>query len=101
MPSTTKTEPPTVAGPMVGPPGSPIFAAGGRLQMITLTVERRYGTATVRSRVTAPSIGRALELCGEDARIVLLAQTERLLLAARSGGSSKNPSEREPASKVA
>ncbi|MGH3090403.1 MAG: hypothetical protein ACREVJ_03120 [Gammaproteobacteria bacterium] len=38
--------------------------------MITYTVKRRYGTATVRTRVTAPSIEQALELCGEQARIV-------------------------------
>lgn len=38
--------------------------------MISVTVERRYGTATVRSRVTAPSIERAVELAGEGARLV-------------------------------
>ncbi|QIN81969.1 hypothetical protein GBA63_04405 [Rubrobacter tropicus] len=38
--------------------------------MIHVTFERRYGTATVRSRVTAPSIERAAELAGEGARLV-------------------------------
>lgn len=39
--------------------------------MISLTVEKRYGTATVRFRVLAPSAERTLELCGRDARPVL------------------------------
>ncbi len=38
--------------------------------MITLMVERNYGSATVRARVTAPSMERALRLCGEDTRVV-------------------------------
>lgn len=38
--------------------------------MINVTIERRYGTATVRSRVTAPSIERAMQLAGEGARLV-------------------------------
>lgn len=39
--------------------------------MIKVTVERRYGAVTVRSRVTAPSIERALEIAGEGAILVL------------------------------
>lgn len=39
--------------------------------MIKITVERRYGTVTVRSGVTAPSIERAMELAGEGAVLVL------------------------------
>jgi hypothetical protein len=39
--------------------------------MIRVTVERRYGAVTVRSRVTAPSIQRAMELAGESASLVL------------------------------
>jgi hypothetical protein len=38
--------------------------------MITLRVEKRYGNALVRSRVTATSIEGALELAGEGARVV-------------------------------
>ena len=38
--------------------------------MINVIVERRYGTASVRSRVTAPSIERAVQLAGEGASIV-------------------------------
>ena len=37
--------------------------------MIAVTVEKRYGTATVRVRVRAASIERALQLAGEDARV--------------------------------
>jgi hypothetical protein len=36
--------------------------------MISIRVEKRRGKATVRFRVTAPSIERALEIAGEDAR---------------------------------
>ena len=39
--------------------------------MIRVTVERRYGTVRVRSRVTAPSIERAMELAGGGAILVL------------------------------
>ncbi len=38
--------------------------------MVTLVVERRYGHTTMRARVSAPSIERALRLCGADARVV-------------------------------
>jgi hypothetical protein len=37
--------------------------------MISLKVEKRYGPATVRARISAPSVERALELCGDDARV--------------------------------
>lgn len=63
--------------------------------MISLTVERRYGTATVRARIAAPTIERALELCGGDARAVLPTGTGRLLLATEAGGSAKDPPARE------
>ena len=39
--------------------------------MIKVTVERRYGAVNVRSRVTATSIDRAMELAGEGASLVL------------------------------
>jgi len=38
--------------------------------MISIRVEKRCGEATVRFRVTAPSIERALEIAGEDARVL-------------------------------
>lgn len=44
--------------------------------MISLTVERRYGTATVRARVAASSPERALGLC-KDARIVSTGEEAR------------------------
>ena len=37
--------------------------------MISLKVEKRYGPATVRARISAPSVERALALCGDDARV--------------------------------
>lgn len=49
--------------------------------MITLNVERRYGTVTVRVRVTASSIERALELAGRDAPAVSYLEPEPLLRA--------------------
>ena len=39
--------------------------------MIKITAERRYGAVTVKSRVTAPSIERAMELAGKGANLVL------------------------------
>lgn len=38
--------------------------------MITIRVRKRYGAATVESRVTAESIERALALAGPGARVV-------------------------------
>ena len=38
--------------------------------MVTVVVERRYGHTTVRSRVSAPSVERALQLCGAHGRVV-------------------------------
>jgi len=44
--------------------------AGRSLPMVTIRVEKRYGSATVHSCVTAPSIEQALALAGEGARVV-------------------------------
>ena len=44
--------------------------AGHSPPMITIHVEKRYGSSTVRSCVTAPSIEQALKLAGEAARVV-------------------------------
>jgi hypothetical protein len=38
--------------------------------MVTVSIEKRYGSATVRARVTAENIGRAMELAGPDAKLV-------------------------------
>jgi hypothetical protein len=38
--------------------------------MISIRVQRRRGNVTVRFRVTAPSIERALEIAGEGARVL-------------------------------
>ena len=42
--------------------------------MITVTVEKRYGTngdTKVRAKISAPTIERAVEIAGEGARLVL------------------------------
>ena len=44
--------------------------AGRSPTMITVRVEKRYGAASMRFSVTAPSIEEALELAGEGARVV-------------------------------
>ena len=44
--------------------------------MIAVTVEKRCGTATARVRVRAASIGRALRLAGDDARVVFPIEAE-------------------------
>ena len=44
--------------------------------MIAVTLEKSYGTATVRVRVRAASIVRALSLAGEDARVVFPIEAE-------------------------
>lgn len=38
--------------------------------MISIRVEKRRGEATVRFRVTAPSIERALEMAGEGTKVL-------------------------------
>ena len=41
--------------------------------MITVTVEKRYGAGgatTIRARITAPTIERAVELAGPNSRVV-------------------------------
>lgn len=37
--------------------------------MITVTIEKRYGAATVHARVSAPTIERAVEIAGPNARV--------------------------------
>lgn len=38
--------------------------------MITITVKKAYGAATVQSRISAPTIERAIEIAGANAQIV-------------------------------
>ena len=45
--------------------------------MIVMTVEKRYRMKTVRARVRASSIERALQLVGEDAHVVFPIDAER------------------------
>jgi hypothetical protein len=52
--------------------------------MITVTVVKRCGATTVRARVTAPSIGRALELAGEGAKVELPIEPESFFAPAGS-----------------
>lgn len=52
--------------------------------MIKVTTERRYGSATVKSRVTASSIERAMELAGEGARVVFPIEPEAFFRASEA-----------------
>ena len=51
--------------------------AGRSLPMITIHVEKHYGSSTIRSCVTAPSIEQALLVAGEGARVVFPIDAER------------------------
>ena len=62
--------------------------------MINVTVERRYGSATVKSRVTASSIDRAMELAGEGARLVFPIEPGTFFRAADTPGDVENLSGR-------
>ena len=44
--------------------------------MVTIKVRKRYGAATLESRVTAESIERAVELAGPGAEIVFPLEPE-------------------------
>jgi hypothetical protein len=59
--------------------------------MIALTVEKKYGPATLRARVSAPSIGRALELCGDNARVLSPLERERLFASESAARSVELP----------
>jgi hypothetical protein len=49
---------------------SDLDQAENALTMISIRVVRRYGSTTVRSSVTAPSVEEALELAGDGARVL-------------------------------
>jgi hypothetical protein len=57
--------------------------AGSALNTISIRVERRYGTAIIRSSVTAPSIEQALKLAGEGARVVFPIDGEAFFASAK------------------
>jgi hypothetical protein len=48
--------------------------------MIEVSVQKRHGAATVRFGVIAESIERAIELAGEDARVVFPIDPERFFV---------------------
>ncbi len=48
--------------------------------MIVVTVEKRYRMTTVRARVRASSIKRALQLVGEDDHVVFPIDVERFFV---------------------
>ncbi len=58
--------------------------AGRSLPMVTIRVEKRYGPATVHSRVTAPTVEQALALAGEGARVVSPIDTELFFASAKA-----------------
>jgi hypothetical protein len=52
--------------------------------MITIHVKKRYGSTTVRSCVTAPTIEQALLLAGEGARVVFPIDGETFFASAKA-----------------
>ncbi len=65
--------------------------------MITITVVKSYGPATVRARVTATSIERALELAGDGARVEFPIDPEAFFAPADSAESVEEISAPAPA----
>ena len=61
--------------------------------MISIRVEKRHGTVTVHTRVTAPSIERALEVAGEGAKVVFPIEGEEFFAFTKGNVSAtENPS---------
>ena len=54
--------------------------------MVTIKVRKRYGAATVESRVTAESIERALALAGPGARVVFPLDPETFFAPSSANG---------------
>jgi hypothetical protein len=48
----------------------PVHTARGGNEVITVTVEKKYGPVTVNAKVSAPSIEEAVDKFGPDARVV-------------------------------
>jgi hypothetical protein len=61
-----------------------LHLAGRSLPMITIHVEKHYGSSTIRSCVTAPSIEQALLLAGEGARVVFPIDGQTFFASARA-----------------
>jgi hypothetical protein len=59
--------------------------------MISIRVEKRRGEATVRFRVTAPSIERALEIAGEGVRVVFPVDGENFFANKANPSTSEAP----------
>jgi hypothetical protein len=61
--------------------------------VISIRVEKRYGSVTVYSRVTAESIERALQIAGEGTRVVFPIEGEEFFAFAKVNVSTnENPS---------
>ena len=56
--------------------------------MISIRVVKRYGAVNVHSRVTAPSIERALEVAGEDAKVLFPIEGEEFFVFAKGNVSA-------------
>ena len=61
--------------------------------MISIRVEKRRGEATVRFRVTAPSIERALEIAGEGTRVVFPIDGEEFFANEATASTRETPNE--------
>jgi hypothetical protein len=61
--------------------------------MISIRVQRRRGNVTVRFRVTAPSIERALEIAGEGTRVVFPIDAEEFFTKA-TASTRETPNEK-------
>jgi hypothetical protein len=61
--------------------------------MISIRVQRRRGNVTVRFRVTAPSIERALEIAGEGASVLFPIDAEEFFTEA-TASTSETPNEK-------
>jgi hypothetical protein len=57
--------------------------AGAARGMVSIRVERRYGSTIIRASVTAPSIEQALRLAGEGARVVFPIDGEAFFASAK------------------
>ena len=58
-------------------------SAGTALNMVSISVERRYGNTLILSSVTAPSIEQALRRAGEGARVVFPIDGEAFFASAK------------------
>jgi hypothetical protein len=62
--------------------------------MISIRVQRRRGNVTVRFRVTAPSIERALEIAGEGTRVVFPIDAEEFFASEATASTRETPNEK-------